>query len=66
MIGKSSMMKLLEVTHGMSIEDILIDAYNNHPDQKSAAKSLGISRQSLYLWCRQLGLKYRRILIKKE
>jgi hypothetical protein len=64
--AKTFLMQLIERDYpGKSIEDILLDAYNEHGTERAAAQALGITQQSFNAWKFRLGLE-NRMLVKPK
>lgn len=59
-VTKTPAMKILELERGRPIRDLVLEAISTQPNFEIASQSLGISRQSLYLWMKSLGIAVER------
>ena len=54
---KTLMMLLIERDHpGISIQQLMLDAFRQHGTERAAAQALGITQQSYNVWKYRLGL----------
>jgi hypothetical protein len=61
---KTARMRFIEAARGKSIEEILIESYDRLGSEKEVAQELCVTRFTLNSWRRELGLKFKTILVK--
>ena len=53
---KTLLMQLIERDHGKAVEQIMLQAFQQHGTEKEAANAIGITQQPFNAWKYRLGL----------
>ena len=57
--GKPKLMQTLEAWWGRPFEEVVIDAQIKHGSRLRVAEALGLSRTTIYVWLKRLGMTWK-------
>lgn len=53
---KTLLMQLIERDHGKNVEQLMLEAFQQHGTEKAASQAIGITQQTFNVWKYRLGL----------
>ena len=53
---KTLLMQLIERDHGKNVEQLMIEAFQQHGTERGASNAIGITQQTFNVWKYRLGL----------